>query len=206
MAAAFSRIALATPSHLLSWSGVILSAALSAVMRCSTVSGLLEVAAAAAGGLPESVLGAAAVWAQAEPAPSARAPATAAAAIVRPIEDKFMDVSFPEELSWERNGREPSWVPTSADLEAQRGQRRAHALAAVHRLDRSEPVQHPLGPGRGLHLVAGGELRHLAVIGFPLGLRVAAIIGVMVHIDALRQARLYFARGLLGRIAHAQAE
>jgi len=45
-------MAWATPFHLLSWSGVILSAVFSAVMRWSTVSGLLEVAAAAAGGLP----------------------------------------------------------------------------------------------------------------------------------------------------------
>src|SRR3954469_3078851 len=106
MAAAFSRIALATPSHLLSWSGVILSAAFRAVMRCSTVSGLLEVAAAAAGGLAWSVLdGAAAVWAPAEPAPSASVPATVAAAIVRLIEERFMDVSFPgKKLQWGRNG------------------------------------------------------------------------------------------------------
>src|SRR6185312_3854303 len=48
---ALSRIAVATAFHLVSWSGVILSAALSSVMRCSTVSGLLLVAAAAAGGL-----------------------------------------------------------------------------------------------------------------------------------------------------------
>src|SRR5260221_7301184 len=45
-------MAWATRFLLLSWSGVILSAVFSAVMRCSTVSGLLEVAAAAAGGLP----------------------------------------------------------------------------------------------------------------------------------------------------------
>src|SRR5438105_4553363 len=49
---ALSRIAWATPFHLLSWSGVILRAVLSVSIRCSTVSGLLEVAAAAAGGLP----------------------------------------------------------------------------------------------------------------------------------------------------------
>src|SRR3954453_12623646 len=112
MAAAFSRIALATPSHLLSWSGVILSAAFSAVMRCSTVSGLFEVAAAAAGGLPWSVLEGAAVWAEAEPMPNAKVPATVATAIVRPIEDSFMDVSFPMPQepargwrgSWGKNG------------------------------------------------------------------------------------------------------
>ena len=51
MALAFSRIALATPFQLVSWSAVTLSAVFSAVMRCSTVSGLLLVAAAAAGGL-----------------------------------------------------------------------------------------------------------------------------------------------------------
>src|SRR5947207_10495954 len=97
MAAAFSRIALATPSHLLSWSGVILSAALSAVMRCSTVSGLLEVAAAAAGGLPESVL-VPAVWAEADPRPSASAVLATVVTTTarRRDEEKFMDVSFPE--------------------------------------------------------------------------------------------------------------
>ncbi len=46
MRLALSRIAWATPSHFFSWSGVILSAAFSVVMRCSTVSGLLLVAAA----------------------------------------------------------------------------------------------------------------------------------------------------------------
>src|SRR4029077_19544347 len=45
---ALSRIAWATPSHFFSRSGVILSAVLSVAMRCSTVSGLLLVAAAAA--------------------------------------------------------------------------------------------------------------------------------------------------------------
>src|ERR1700761_6011331 len=48
---AFWRIASATAFHLVSWSGVILSAVFSISMRCSTVSGLLLVAAAAAGGL-----------------------------------------------------------------------------------------------------------------------------------------------------------
>ena len=57
MRLALSRIAWATPSHFFSWSGVILSAAFSVVMRCSTVSGLLEVAASAAGGLVGLVLG-----------------------------------------------------------------------------------------------------------------------------------------------------
>src|SRR5580704_17535644 len=51
MALALSRIDWATAVHLASWSGVILSAVLSWVMRCSTVSGLLLVAAAAAGGV-----------------------------------------------------------------------------------------------------------------------------------------------------------
>ena len=51
MLLALSRIAWATLCHLESWSGVILSAVFSVVMRCSTVSGLLLVAAAAAGGL-----------------------------------------------------------------------------------------------------------------------------------------------------------
>src|SRR5947207_13458979 len=50
MRLALSRIAWATPFHLDSWSGVILSAVLSVAMRCSTVSGLLLVAASAAGG------------------------------------------------------------------------------------------------------------------------------------------------------------
>src|SRR6185503_15918825 len=53
--AAFSRIAVATASHFFSWSGVILSDALSETMRCSTVSGLLLVAAAAAGGFCSAV-------------------------------------------------------------------------------------------------------------------------------------------------------
>src|SRR5438445_13567846 len=50
MAAAFSRIAVATAPHVAAWSAVILSAVFRVVMRCSTVSGLLLVAAAAAGG------------------------------------------------------------------------------------------------------------------------------------------------------------
>src|SRR5947209_14106849 len=100
MAAAFSRIAVATLSHLGSWSGVILSALFSTVMRCSTVCGLLEVAAAAAGGL--AFPGLVAVWAKADPAPSASAPTTVAAAIVRPNEDRFMDGSFPRDRSLER--------------------------------------------------------------------------------------------------------
>jgi hypothetical protein len=75
-------------------------------MRCSTVSGLLEVAAAAAGGLPESVLGVAAVWAEADPAPRASAPVMVATATIRLIEDKVMYVSFQEEplLGKERTG------------------------------------------------------------------------------------------------------
>src|SRR5580704_18584978 len=55
MALALSRIAVATVPHLASWSGVILSEVFSVVMRCSTVSGLLLVAAAAAGGLSVGV-------------------------------------------------------------------------------------------------------------------------------------------------------
>src|SRR5712672_435306 len=47
---ALSRIAWATLVHFGSRSGVILSAVLSVAIRCSTVSGLLLVAAAAAGG------------------------------------------------------------------------------------------------------------------------------------------------------------
>src|SRR5580700_11545904 len=50
MAVALSRIAVATVPHLASWSAVTLSAVFSVLMRCSTVSGLLLVAAAAAGG------------------------------------------------------------------------------------------------------------------------------------------------------------
>src|SRR5258707_2926908 len=72
MRLALSRIAWATPCHFLSWSGVILSAAFSVSMRCSTVSGLVLVAAAAAGGLSLS-LG----WAVA----GAREPANSAAPV-----------------------------------------------------------------------------------------------------------------------------
>src|SRR5229473_3490900 len=91
---AFWRMASATAFHLGSWSGVILSAALRSVMRCSTVWGLLEVAAAAAGGLPEPP-----VCAQAgpsEPATSA-APAREAIASERAMgvnNGKVMNGSF----------------------------------------------------------------------------------------------------------------
>src|SRR5215216_7629716 len=78
MRLALSRIAWATPFHFFSWSGVILSAAFSVVMRCSTVSGLLEVAASAAGGLVACSL----VWARTGIANSA-APATLAIATGR---------------------------------------------------------------------------------------------------------------------------
>src|ERR1700676_2032070 len=64
MAVALSRIAVATVPHLASWSGVTLSAAFSVVMRCSTVSGLLLVAASAAGGF----VGACAATGPSEPA------------------------------------------------------------------------------------------------------------------------------------------
>src|SRR4051812_31185941 len=76
IAAALSRIAVATPFHLLSWSGVILSASFRLVMRCSTVSGLLLVAAWAAGGLPVVLL----LWAAAGSAPARAIPPTSAAA------------------------------------------------------------------------------------------------------------------------------
>ena len=83
MAAAFSRIAVATLSHLDSWSGVILSSVFSIEMRCSTVCGLLDVAAAAAGGLvlPGLVVE---VWADAPTTPRASdAPARVAMAAER---------------------------------------------------------------------------------------------------------------------------
>src|SRR5689334_20514235 len=147
IADAFSRIAVATPSHLLSWSGVILSAALSEVMRCSTVSGLLEVAAAAAGGLPRSCL-VPAVWAEAEPA-NANAPATVATAIARPIDDRVITVVLSwKSFSWKGTVAKRRQLPARsrlADLEAEGFERLAHALPAVHRLYRSEPVEHPLG-------------------------------------------------------------
>src|SRR3954469_4586705 len=64
-------------------------------MRCSTVSGLFEVAAAAAGGLLESIL-VPAVWADADPLkPAASATlATEVTASVRRSES-FMNDSFP---------------------------------------------------------------------------------------------------------------
>src|SRR5262245_65157899 len=87
-------MALATASHLDSWSGLICSAVFSVWMRCSTVSGLLLVAAAAAGGFLLVSSGAVAAaggfvsfgafcWAMAGPAISA-APASEAMASERP--------------------------------------------------------------------------------------------------------------------------
>src|SRR6185312_13689296 len=84
MAAAFSRIAVATLSHLDSWSGVILSEVFSIEMRCSTVCGLLDVAAAAAGGLVLPGLVVVEVWADAPTTPRASdAPARLAMATER---------------------------------------------------------------------------------------------------------------------------
>src|SRR5258708_4482936 len=80
IAAALSFIAWATSFHLLSWSGVILSADLRLAMRWSTVSGLLLVAAWAAGGLPFVLV----LWAAAGSAPvTATLPRRAATATVR---------------------------------------------------------------------------------------------------------------------------
>src|SRR5262249_41841873 len=88
-------MALATASHLASWSGLICSDVFSVWMRCSTVSGLLLVAAAAAGGFLLVSSGAVAAaggfvalsgafcWAMAGPAISA-APASEAMASERP--------------------------------------------------------------------------------------------------------------------------
>src|SRR5690242_18891455 len=110
MAAAFSRMAVATLSHLGSWSRVILSADFSMVMRCSTVWGLLEVAAAAAGGLVDPGLVAVEVWADAPARPRAReAPARVSMAIELRrggSNGKVMAVPFPEESPRTRNGRE----------------------------------------------------------------------------------------------------
>src|SRR5690349_18155874 len=215
MAAAFSRMAVATLSHLGSWSGVILSAVFSIAMRCSTFCGLLDVAAAAAGGLVLPGLVVVEVWADAPITPRTNdAPARLAMASERrsgAVNDRSMDGSFPREECPEKetaaNGPKLRGCARGlADLEAERRQRRAHALAPGHRLDRAEPVQHPLGPGRGLHLVAGGELRHLAVIGLALGRPGIAAIRIAMHHDALRQPRLHLACAFVGGIADAQAE
>ena len=78
-----SRIAWATAVHLGSWSGVILSAAFSVTMRCSTVSGLVLVAAAAAGGVLLSLLSAVCAQVGATEPASRAAPVREAMANVR---------------------------------------------------------------------------------------------------------------------------
>ena len=89
MAAALSRIAVATAVHLVSWSGVTLSAVFSVVMRSSTVSDLALVAAATAGGL----LGA--VWAIAGANVPAISAAPIADAVAREIRrNRYMSCPF----------------------------------------------------------------------------------------------------------------